>query len=48
MTKDNRCRECGGIEPIHKVFEFGDSDGDETMICDDCYQQHEEKGDWVS
>jgi hypothetical protein len=48
MTKKLECCECGVHTASHKVYEFADVDGKECFMCDDCYSEHESKGDWVS
>lgn len=42
------CKECGVSNATNKVYEFSDTDGKECVLCDQCYEEHEIKGDWVS
>ena len=51
MSKKRQCRQCGFwflSKEVHQVFEFDDEDGKPVWLCNECYQEHEDKGDWVS
>jgi len=50
IEQNKRCAECGNSNEIelHQVFSFDDEDGKKDFLCDDCYEEHEIKGDWVS
>jgi len=47
-TNNNLCCDCRVQEGVKRVFEFGEFDGKPAMMCEDCYEEHENNGDWCS
>lgn len=48
IEKYQECADCHNAEGKIKVYEFDDEDGKAVMMCESCYGEHEQKGDWCS
>lgn len=42
------CADCHNAEGTIQVYEFADEDGKPVMMCESCYEEHNQKGDWCS
>jgi hypothetical protein len=44
-----KCADCKMEEGTERAYLFDfDHEGDEVRLCISCYNNHEEKGDWVA